>query len=267
MIDKATFEAVLAALNAGQKEHVMPDGGFAVALPHGYHLEKVPALEPPLKRIRQNVTMHDRESFIEYVECFKGDATRIFAEPGFLASGGAHVTAVFDYHKPETEPDRCAHTARYAPRYSEQWKRWTGATAAFNQAEFAEFIEENRSDIREPAAANLLDLVRTFKANKKVAFNSVVYQRNGDLTLGYEEVTDKASSTVVPEALTLGIPVHFRGPIYAVPVFIRYRVGSGGVAFSLKVDRADVIEDDAFQKMTDEIEQRVTIPVYLGRNS
>ena len=65
--------------------------------------------------------------------------------------------------------------------------------------------------------------------------------------------------------MTLGIPVYFRGTMYAVPVFVRYRVGNGAVEFQLKLDRADVIEDAAFAELTTEIASACGIEVYLGR--
>lgn len=274
MLTKETLETFISALGANRAPIATPDGGWAVSVPSGYKLEKIEPLEKVLTRIRQSVTMHDRESFIEYINRFKHGETQIFAEPGFLAGGTAHVTAVIDYHKPAGDglneletPGRNAHIVKYVPRYSDQWKRWSSATAPLTQAEFAEFIEENRLDIREPAAASLLDIVRTFKSNKKVAYNSVVYQSNGDVRLGYEETTDKSTSSVLPEQLVLGIPVYFRGPVYAVPVFIRYRVSNGGVVFQLKMDRADLIEDDAFTATTGAIATGTSIGIYLGKSA
>lgn len=242
-----------------------PDGGFVIAAPAGWNMHKTAPLEPPLPRIVQSVTLHDSDSFVAYVERYKSEATRLFAEPGFLANKAAHITAVFDYHQPAT-PDRCAHVARYQPRYSDQWKVWEAVDGKqMRQAEFAEFIEENRADIREPLAAPLLDIVRTFKASKKVEYDSVVYQPNGDVMLSYDERTNQqGKSGLLPEIMKLGIPVYFRGYPYAVPIFVRYRVGNGGVAFQLKRDRPDLVEDDAFNGLVKVIEEKTGIEVYLG---
>jgi uncharacterized protein YfdQ (DUF2303 family) len=265
-----TIDNLRTALDAGASaapSHDTPDGGKIIVVPQGYRAEKVPPLEPKLPRIRQGVTLHDRDSFTAYVNRFKqGEATRLFAEPGFLASGAARVVAVIDYHL-NSQADHGAHTATYSPRYSDQWQRWQKACAQpMKQAEFAEFIEEVRADIVEPDAAKLLDIVRTFKASKKVEFDSVVYQPNGDVKLVYDERTEqKGSSGLLPEQMKLGIPVYFRGSAYAVPVLVRYRVSNGAVAFSLKVDRADVIEDTAFSELTKAIGEATGIDCYLGR--
>ena len=258
----------LIELGAAAGKHVqMPDGGTAMVVPQNFKVQTfapVTPAEPDLRRITGGATLHTADSFIAYVNRYRGAATRIFAEPGFLAGGAARITAVMDFHEPD-QPRHCAHIATYTPRYSEAWSRWTKATQ-FEQVPFAEFIEENRVEIASPPAAGLLDVVRTFKASKKVDFDSVVYQANGDVKLGYSEQSEaKGTSSVMPERLTLGIPVYFRGQPYAVDVWIRYRVGNGKVVFSLKIDRPEVIEDDAFREITEKVAGSTGIEVYLGR--
>lgn len=240
-----------------------PDGGKAIAVPATHRMHELRPAWPKLERIRQSVTLHDQASFSAYVNRYKTDRTRLFAEPGFLANGNAHVTAVIDYHAPD-HPDYGAHVATYRPRYSDQWKRWT-AIGDMGQAEFAEWIEDNRTDIRTPEAAQLLDIVRTFKASKSTEFDSVVYMPNGDTTLAYSEKTTQKGSVAMPTELKLGIPCYFRGTIYSVPVLVKYRVGGGKVTFSMKVDRADIIEDAAFQEATKAIGESTAIEVYLGK--
>ena len=261
-----TLEKALSIAVSRAPAHDMPDGGKLVIVPDGYRAERVEPLDRPLTRIKQVVTLHDRDSFVAYVNRYKSEATRIFAEPGFLAGGTARVVATMDYHKP-TAADYGVHVATYAPRYSDQWQRWhTAAKASMKQAEFAEFIEEVRADIVEPDAAKLLDIVRTFKASRKTEFDSVVYQPNGSVSLTYDDKTEqKGASGLLPEVMKLGIPVYFRGTAYAVPVFVRFKVGGGAVQFAIKIDRADVIEDAAFGELTAKINTDTGIDVYLGR--
>lgn len=262
-----TLETALNIVATRAPAHDTPDGGKLVLVPDGYKAERIAPLEPPLPRIRQAVMMHDRDSFTAYVNRYKAEATRIFAEPGFLAGGGvAKISATLDYHMPGMA-DHCAHTATYSPRYSEQWMRWhKAASAPMKQAEFAEFVEEVRGDIVEPDAARLMDIVRTFKASKKVEFDSLVYQSNGDVMLGYDERTEqKGTSGALPEKMKIGIPVYFRGTTFAVPVFVRFKVSGGVVQFQLKIDRADVIEDEAFSELTAKVHETTGIDVYLGR--
>jgi uncharacterized protein YfdQ (DUF2303 family) len=243
-----------------------PNGGFAVIVPEKTTKIDIPPLEQPLTRIRQHAQMHDLTSFIDYVNRFKVDGTtQIFAEPGFIAGGTGCIKAVLDYHQPST-PDRLTHIATYAPRYSTPWQVWTGANGTMRQADFAEFIEENRADINEPSAAQLLDLVRMFKASRKVEFDSLTHTSDGSTMLSYSDKVDQqGKSGPMPEIMKLGIPVFFRGQPFLVPVFVRFKLGNGAVAFSLKIDRADVIEDEAFKSLLTTIETATGIKPYLGR--
>ena len=261
-----TLEKALNIAVSRAPSHETPDGGKIIVIPEGYRAERVGPLETPLPRIKQAVILHDRDSFIAYLNRYKSEATRIFAEPGFLANGAARVVATMDYHQPNAA-DYGVHVATYSPRYSDQWMRWhTAAKTPMKQAEFAEFIEETRADIVEPEAAKLLDIVRTFKASRKTEFDSVVYQPNGSVSLTYDDKTEqKGASGALPETMKLGIPVYFRGTPYAVPVFVRFKVGGGAVQFALKIDRADVIEDAAFGELTKQVHEATGIDVYLGR--
>lgn len=262
MIDSEAIKTLLEIGAINRSGIQAPDGSVGVIVPREFQLQRLEPVEPPLPRINQRPVFHDEASFIAYVNRFKTDATQIFSEPGFIADK-PHVTAVFDYHKTDG-PDRLAHVATYRPRYSDQWQLWTRLDPML-QADFAEFIEENRKDIVAPNAADLLDMARNFKASKKVEYDAVVYQPNGDIKLGYEESTEAKGTIGVPDTMELGIPVYFRGTAYKVDVFVRYRVGSGKVTFALKVDRGDIIENDAFTELVGRIGQEVGITPYAGR--
>jgi len=271
------------------------DGGRAVALPDGYNLHKMPPLEAPLLRVRQAVVLHDRDSFIAYVNEFKRPISRIFAEPGFLSPSNAPVIkAVLDYHNPrgadlnasadvvtsstgsriesDPIPHHAAHVAVYSPRYSDAWVRSMKACAQpLSQVEFAELIEECREDIRAPLAAELLDIVRTFKVSKRTNYDSLVYQRDGSVKLEFSDLVEQGGSAVLlPEQMTLGIPVFYRGSMFAIPLFIRFKVDQG-VKFTLKLDRADRFEDAAFigddddKGLAGEIAEATGVPVHIGR--
>lgn len=268
MTDATNFkEAFTLGQTAGVTLHPTPNGGFAAFVPPGTQKIDIPPHEPLLTRIRQHAQLHDLRSFIDYVKQFQlAGTTTIFAEPGFIAGGTGCIKAVFDYHKPD-EPNRLSHIATYAPRYSTQWQTWTGACGgAMKQAEFAEFIEENRGDINEPSAAQLLDIVRTFKASKKVDFDSLTYTSDGSALLHYsDKVEQQGKSGPLPEIMRLGIPVFFRDIPYLVGVFVRFRVGTGAVTFQLKMDRADVMEDEAFKQILLSVETETGVKPYLGK--
>jgi hypothetical protein len=270
VLNHQTFDDIFKQGQRAAPTVQLPSGAVGVVLPAESELriiDPVDKPEPTLLRIKSNVTIHERDSFVAYVNRYKTDKTQVFAEPGFLRGGqGARVTADMDYHLPGAAQRR-EHFVHYVPRYSDQWSRWKKlCSAPLKQVEFAEAIEECRADITAPSAASLLDIVRTFKAQKKVEFDSVVYQPDGTVKLNYSEEVQKngAASGALPEAIQIGIPVYFRGTRYAVNILVRYRVGNGGVTFDLKMDRPDVVEDNAFEEITAAVAEQTACPVYLG---
>lgn len=241
------------------------DGTQVVALPDGFTAHNIAPQERPLLRIVQTPMLFDEASFIDYVNRFKSEESRIFAVPGHLSPDKqARVTAALDYHGP-SKPQRCQHVVSFAPRYSEQWVRWTKAPP-MPQAAFAEFIEENRIDIIDPDAAVLLDMVSKFRATRKQDYDSVVYQPNGDIVVAWSDKTESAGKpgVSVPDGLKLGIPVFFRDIPVKVPCFMRYRLSDGKLTFAVKVDRPEYIEQDAFDLITKRIGEQTAITPYLG---
>lgn len=277
-----TAEAVAMIMNTAANHRApvdTPDGGHIIVVPEKFTAHKVPPLEPPLTHIKQLVTLHTPQAVIDYVNAYKTSATRIFAEPGFLnADGKARVGIAFDYHhanvpiveSTETTPpapDRVAHKAVYTPRYSEAWERWVEACAGkvFTQGEFAEFIEETRQDIVEPAAATLLDVVRMFKASKKQDFDSFMHEQSGSVKLHFSSEVQQQGSVTLPEMMKIGIPVYYRTDRVEMDVFIRFRLVGGKVVFFMKLDRPDRVEEHAFDTLTAGIRDATDVPLHNGR--
>lgn len=259
MIDKTAVEALIAQGRAIGNKIEGPDGREYLIVPSGMNVAELQPLERRLMRIKAGALFEDSESFVAYVNRFKTQTTQVFA-----ATSSPLVTAALDYHGPG-QPSHCAHVAQYAPKLSTEWTRWTTAKP-MPQAEFAEFVEENRRDVVEPAAAVLLDVVTKFKATKKQDYDSVVYQPNGDVTIAWSDKTEMAGKpgVAVPSELQLGIPVFFGGAPYKVPVFMRYRLADGKLTFTVKIDRADYILEDAFKESLASISKAIGIGIYRG---
>lgn len=244
-------------------------GDVHALVPAGFEMQKIAALEPKLTRIHQRVTMLTEDSFVSYVNRWKGQSTRIF----MVDQPQVGFTAVIDYHHPadadqvlNTLPNYKAHVVTFAPRIADEWKIWTKAEA-MTQTAFAEFIEERRFDIQTPDAATLLDIVRTFKASRKQDYDSLTYANNGDVKVHYSEETVVAGGrkeVAVPSELTLGIPVFFKGPRFAVHVFMRYNLNSGKLAFAVKVDRPEYVLDEAANDIVARIAENTGIEIYRG---
>jgi uncharacterized protein YfdQ (DUF2303 family) len=259
------FLGDIRANSAAGRKVELPDGSVGVIVPSDMRMSREEPRWPKLERIQQKPTFYDVGSFCAYVNVFKGEGVRLFAMPSYLGAR-PHVTAIFDYHRPGS-PDHSAHAATLHLRHSEEWQTWTAAET-FSQADFAEFIEERRRDITNPTAAELLDMVRQFKASRKVEFDSVLVQDNGDIRVTYDENTEakgKAAGVAVPAEMKLGIPVYFQGERFEVPVFLRYRLGTGKVSFAIKLDRPDYVENAAFECVLSEIAEATELTAHIGQ--
>jgi uncharacterized protein YfdQ (DUF2303 family) len=145
----------------------------------------------------------------------------------FFDEPQALFTAILDYH--DDQPGWCQHRAVYQLPRTPEWNTWTAHNRkSMSQADFAEFIENNTPDIREPDGATLLDMVKTLQAKKAVQFESSVRLDNGQVEFVYVEDikgTVTKGKVDVPSEFKIGIPP-FRGEApFAITARLRYRIG------------------------------------------
>jgi hypothetical protein len=106
--DNQAAIAVGAAI--GDPRIVVPtnEGVYAV-VPKDYEIQNLEGYLPKPLRIRQHVTFHDTNSFIEYLKAYATQtATRLF-----FATEGEAFEAVIDYHVTGDTPGWCAHIASF----------------------------------------------------------------------------------------------------------------------------------------------------------
>jgi uncharacterized protein YfdQ (DUF2303 family) len=226
-------------------------GAFAL-VPKDYRVEDLERFLPRPLRIKENVDLHDTDSFIAYVNGFKyPGVSRIF-----FNTVEEEFVAVLDYHEVET-PAWCGHTATYKPRRSVEFETWmAGNRKQMTQVDFARFLEENMPDVVEPDSAELLQVALTFEAKKSVEFSSGVRLNNGQIQFQYDEVvrgTAQKGTIEIPEQFVLGISIHVNGPAYRIPVRLRWRLQEGKVIFWYEVVRPHRFIEDALEEMRERV--------------
>jgi uncharacterized protein YfdQ (DUF2303 family) len=243
---------------------------FAV-LPHDTRVESLASLQYPFgippTRIRASVQMRDAASFCAYVSKYRDERTRLFAEPRTFT-----FLAVLDYHaatEATRTPEFCDHKATFALQKDERWNIWSGKDGqSFTQADFAEFLEDNRADILTPEPAQMLEIARDLSAKVDVNFGSSVRLSNGQTQLRYEE-TVKASvpaagNIEVPEEFTILIPVFYGEMAQSIRVRLRFRLAQGKLSFHFKMYRPAEILTKAFQRAVGSINEKLDTEVLLG---
>ncbi len=244
-----------------------------VVVPEGCDVQSLinyqyPEGMPPTRR-KAKATFFDAMSFCTYVELYQDDRTRIFANPNTSTFLG-----VLDYHGAGDASVRraefCDHTASYPMILSDQWKIWTGRNHPyqFSQVDFAEFLEDNTKDLLTPNAATFLEIAQDLKANTEVNFESKVKRTNGNVQMRYQETTTTqvgaAGTMEVPEIFSIRIPVYYGEEAIVISARLRFRISSGKLTFSYKLDRPTEMLKEAFEKAVTAIAETLKTAVLLG---
>lgn len=201
--------------------------------------------------VRGELQVYDAASFVDYVQRFKDADTVIFAD-----KVARSFTAVLDYHAVGA-PRWGRHRAVLAARETEAWKRWTAQDGEkMNQADFAQFIEDNIPDIAKPAGAELVEIARTLEAKKDVQFQSVIRPQNGSVNFHYSEQVQgnaRGGDLAIPEEFILGL-IPFEGcEKYKVVARLRYSIQAGGRLARFDLLRLEDIVEEAFAEITGDV--------------
>lgn len=179
-----------------------------------------------------------------------GDHNSIaFADPA------GKVTAVLNYDGGWGD-----HRVTYAPTASPEWKAWRSRDGQMMpQREFAEHLQDLRHTIIDPAAADIVQIARTFSATRTAQFESGVRLESGDVQFSYVQETraqsgPKGGTVQVPEEITLLVPV-FRdssGPT-TVTVEFRYDASERGLLLGYRIIQREDVEEAAWQDVVDQV--------------
>jgi uncharacterized protein YfdQ (DUF2303 family) len=189
----------------------------------------------PPRRVRQNVTLLDAGSFIDYVNRFKSADSLIFSN---VTESNATFTAILDYHKMDLTADYCAHRASFTTQPTPEWSVWLKSNRVpMSQVDFATWLEDNlklfvtSADEASPSAAELLELVRTLHGHQNARFSSNLRLQTGAFSASYDEDTEvKGTMTTKPGSIDLpaqicgGFPLFQGGEAYAVPARLKSRI-------------------------------------------
>ena len=138
-----------------------------------------------------------------------------------------------------------------------------------NQLAMAQFLEENRLDIRSPDAAAVIEIAHTFEATQGVNFKSAIRQQSGDRTLGYDVTTGakagQKGDLSIPEKLGLSIPVFTDdGTEYPMEAFFRYSIEGGSLALRYELIRPHKVLELAILDARNAIAVQTALYVHSG---
>lgn len=245
-----------------------PDGTTVIFVGESVREVEFPPLNRPLPAyVTLAETVVEPASFIDYIIGYKSASAVCRA-----SLSRNMITAVLDYHGRAREgdadaatPNHMAHTVALNCPFDLDYLKWKKAFAGpLDQRELAEFIEDMVFTIGDPPAADLLEAIADLKIDRAVKFKSARNERNGNISITYEEVDDDKvqGSVSLPPKLTVVVPIFQGGNPQQLDVRLRYRMDKGQIAFLLSVAGLDKIEREAFRSIGEKVRTDTNTPVF-----
>lgn len=228
-----------------------------------HHKEMEHLLPNPLS-INEHVKVVEVDSFVEYWSRYQNADSVIFVD-----DKANTINAVFDYHG--AEPEWCHHKMTLSLLPTPEWARWRQYSGKrLGQVEFAEFIQDNMTDVVNPDGATLLEIVTNLSNHRTAKFASNIRLDNGQVQFTYEEELRGAATAgqvSIPQVFSLGIRPFARCDAYTVVARLRYRItDERALKIWYELIRPERVEIDAFEGVLKELTEKIgsDVPIFYG---
>lgn len=247
-------------------------------IPRTHEYKPLTDLLPAPTRKSGTVRLHEVDSFIDFVKRHGSlQSCNIYLDVDY-AKQRVKATAVLNDHADgHGHAGWRDHKVEFSPRFTEEWSRWienNGQRGALTQADFANFLESNISDITTPAGsklpsgADVLSFVSALQETRKVKYGSALNLTNGMMQIEFIEDGDAATKgkLEVFREFAIGVRPFLNGQAYEVRAFLRYRIdrNTGQITFWYELQRADRVLEDACKSIVEDIRTKTGLPVVYG---
>lgn len=258
-------ESSTGAVLAGKPSVLRQDEGtdsMLVALPIGWRSEEFDferyTANP--RRSKGTVRVNTAESFVIAVhdrDAPDKPAPTIYADPerhgliAILNDDRGSDTGWRDYR------------VELALRNTQEWGHWLSHDGQLlSQEKFAQHMEDGIPELRNPPAADVLDLAQTFHATTAARFKSGRRLASGETQFVYEEEIDAKAGTAgtlaIPSELELELAPFYGSALVPVKAHFRYRLNrDAGLQLGYKIVRPHEVEDAAFATIRDEVASKL----------
>lgn len=251
--------------------HIEGQRATQVLVPEGYELQVLSAdhkFGHP-EFVKALVETASVESFIRYIENTLGEGVTIFidrtVDSGKIAM---RMIAFMDFNTPE-KPGNLFHVVRLTMEYSDQMDVWIKHHNQWmTQVEFAEFIEDNGTDVVQPDTATMLEIAQTLTGTVRSNFDHSERLQNGDTKLLWTKSTDatargKDGEIEIPPKFTILCPVYVGQMATQIPIRLRFRINEDGVTFKYLLPRqADLLlpqQKDVIENVQERLKDIATV--------
>lgn len=287
----ANFEEVaVRQLMPANEEDAAEIGQYAV-VPNGKTLVSVKKFIDEYRtqpeRRAGTATLSTLASFIDHVKRFADEHTAVFADVDNRKN--AQLVSVLDYHEKTAagQPRFGQHRGVYKFPLSDEWHAWnSGADNPMNMAAFAQFLEDRIMDVLDPTAGGdtikefavnlgitlataqrLMELSRglAIRVEAKVSQAVNLSSGEGQMTFSESHGTTDGGAIKIPGGFAITIPVFRNGPLYKIPVRLRYRVQQGSVVWWYSPQRIDRVWDHAITEACDTVADETERQLFYGK--
>ena len=240
------MENTEAALEAGRLlncfRQISFDGKTAPAIvgPEGTQLtipcfKEVEAWFDHPTRKRGTFSFADVDSFVRYFNEHKEPDSRIFAK---IEDSGASFSATLDFHG--EGPSFNQHVCATSLRSTHEFTVWCASNRkVMTQAQFAQFLEDNAEMFRDPAGADLLELIQTLEGKSNASISSAIKLQNRAIKFTYNEDVElkggisgtQAGDMTLPGVITAAFSPFDGTGVYEFKARLRYKIAERKLSF------------------------------------
>jgi uncharacterized protein YfdQ (DUF2303 family) len=229
------------------------------------------------KRKVGHIELQDFASFVAFVKAHVQEASCMFVT---MSGRGRQntppkFTCVFDFHQTAKQggaPGWCEFSASWQVILLVAAAEWLAHDGEWlSQEAFAEFLEDRRTEVVDPVAAEVVEMASNLQATKTVQFQRGIRLDNGDTQLLYEGETKaragKAGQLEVPSRLAVRLALYEDATPVEFPARLRYRISDGGeLKFRYDFMLLDEMLEQCYHDCRKAVEEATALTILRGKH-
>lgn len=233
-----------------------------VLVPDGTKLESLERfMNAPLRK-KGRPTFIRYESFCQYVLEQRTDDSRLYV------TSPTQFMCVLD-HSSRNTPGWAQHVAILNLTMSPEWQTWKDQNKVRkSQRDFAQFIDDNATEISTPSGADLLELVRTLKMSQTLEITGNVdedlNQKGASFVLETKTKAGAKGAIELPPAIVLGMSVYEGGIPGTISAAFRFQIQAPNLFLWYELFRPDRFERTALDDLAGAISKELEMEPWYG---
>ena len=218
-------------------------------------------------QISQIVYFDELASFVDYVNSFKTNQTRVF-----LVSKSGCLQAFFDYHAVADNGmailGSLQHQAIKTSLFSYQWLKWRNVLdQGVETSEFLSFLQDFVPFVYDAGIDKLEQFLTSASAISGCELTSLRLLPSGATCVGYRKGGRRRAITAqveFPHELWLSTPILASGPHVFVTIQFRYKLVRSELLVWPRIFELEEIERTALHEIREDLVGELGMPIFIG---